>query len=370
MTSSHSPDVTHDSAILTQGEILWRDHYNFLKEHGYTLRKRYEPGWVPSWLNTSQKPRSCEDGLRAPNYQILDVTCVDGSLAAVKRVDVKKHPEELALTKHMSSGAFVSHPRNHCVPILDIIDPPEGSHTAFIVMPFLFELDFPSFETIGEVVECCRQIFEGLLYMHENNVVHGDCKRDNIMADTLHLFNAPPHPVRSYMKRDFSGIISKPVPRTLRPVKYFLIDFDLSKVYRPEDAPFLRDPPWGGDSTVPEHQIPGGPPCDPFAVDVYCLGNVVKHYFFDGVDSRRPALQGLEFLRELANDMVNSEPTKRPSMAEVVSRFDVIIAGLGNWTLRSPLVPVGTQRPFSKSIVHWSKQLTRMARRIPAIPKA
>ncbi|KAG6910427.1 hypothetical protein DXG01_010782 [Tephrocybe rancida] len=340
-----------DDAKLTEGEILWRDHYNFLKDRGYTLRKRYEPEWVPSWLNTSKDPRSCEDAMHALTYQILDATCVDGSIAAVKRVDIRKHPDELALAKHMSTGVFSSHPRNH-------------------FMPFLFEIDAPSFETIGEVVECCRQLFEGLNHMHENLVIHGDCKSDNIMADTLRLFDFPPHPVRPYMKRDFSGMMLEPASRTLKPVKYYLIDFGLSKIYRPEDAPFLEQPPWGGDRTVPEHLLPDAPPCDPFAVDVYCLGNAFKYYFFDGEDDQRPVLQGLEFLQELVNDMVNSEPTKRPSMSEVVSRFDVIVAGLGNWKLRSPIVPAGKQRSLFKSIGHWSKQLTRMARHIPAVPKA
>ncbi|KAG6886790.1 hypothetical protein C0995_004658, partial [Termitomyces sp. Mi166 len=108
-----------------------------------------------------------------------------------------------------------------------------------------------------------------------------DCKSNNIMADTAHLFDSPPHPLEGNLKRDFSGRVSKLTSRTLKPVKYYLIDFGLSEIYRPEDAPFLKQSPWGGDKTVPEHLVPHAPPCDPFAVDVYCLGNYLRQSFLD-----------------------------------------------------------------------------------------
>lgn len=34
---------------LLASEYFWRDHYNWLREAGYTLRPRYNPEWVPSW---------------------------------------------------------------------------------------------------------------------------------------------------------------------------------------------------------------------------------------------------------------------------------------------------------------------------------
>ncbi|KAG5352744.1 hypothetical protein C0989_000683 [Termitomyces sp. Mn162] len=101
------------------------------------------------------------------------------------------------------------------------------------------------------------------------------------MADTACLFDSPPHPWEKHMKRDLSGRVSKRTSRTLKPVKYYLIDFGLSEIYRPEDVPFLKQPPWGGDKTVPEHLAPGASPCNPFAVDVYCLGNYLRQSFLD-----------------------------------------------------------------------------------------
>ncbi|KAG6884440.1 hypothetical protein C0992_006322 [Termitomyces sp. T32_za158] len=360
----------YDATELSKVEIFWRDHYDFLKERGYTLRKRYDPAWVPSWLNTTKKPRECEDRHHIPHGQALDATRTDNTLVVLKRVDIDKHANEILVAKHLSSATFVSDPRNHCVPVLEVIEPRESSRTAFIVMPLLLRFDMPPFETIGEAVGFCKQIFEGLHYLHENNIAHGDCKSDNILSDSLCLFDSPPHPARESMKRDYSAMVSNKSSRTLKPVKYYFVDFGLTKIYQPEDAPFLEQPPWGGDKTVPEHLIPSPPLCDPFAVDVYCLGNFLRQYFLDGLDgvTTRPPPQGFEFLRGLVTDMVNTDPIKRPQMSKVVCRFDTITSELKNRRLRSPFIRAGDRLGIFDSAVHWSKQLFRMVRGIPAIP--
>ncbi|KAG6863865.1 hypothetical protein C0993_010093 [Termitomyces sp. T159_Od127] len=189
------------------------------------------------------------------------------------------------------------------------------------------------------------------------------------MADTTCLFESPPHPWERHMRRDFSRKVSKPIARTLKPVKYYLIDFGLSEIFQPKDTPPLKRPPWGGDKTVPEHLVPDAPPCDPFAVDVYCLGNYLRQSFLDGWDQvQQLPPQGFEFLRELITDMVNKDPTERPVMSEVITRFDAIVKRLGNKKLRSPVIPSDERYGFFKLAVHWSKQLVRAARGIPAIP--
>ncbi|KAG6883476.1 hypothetical protein C0993_005955, partial [Termitomyces sp. T159_Od127] len=145
---------------LSDAEIFWRDHYSFLKKHGYVLRKRYDPAWVPSWHNTSKSPRECEDGQRIPYDQAMDATRADGALVVLKRLDLDKHPDEISVIRRLTSRAFASNPRNHCVPVLEVIDPPRGSRVAFIVMPLLLNVDHPLFDTIGEAVGFCKQIFE------------------------------------------------------------------------------------------------------------------------------------------------------------------------------------------------------------------
>ncbi|KAJ7186575.1 hypothetical protein C8R46DRAFT_852002, partial [Mycena filopes] len=34
---------------LDRNEWFWVDNQPFLLAHGYQLRPRYQPGWVPSW---------------------------------------------------------------------------------------------------------------------------------------------------------------------------------------------------------------------------------------------------------------------------------------------------------------------------------
>jgi hypothetical protein len=107
-----------------------------------------------------------------------------------------------------------------------------------------------------------------------------DCKFNNIMGDFLPLYDSPPHPFDLRKKRDFSGDAKVCSTRTRTPVKYYLVDFGLSRHYNPEDGPPLELPGWGGDKSVPEF-LAVDTPCDPFPVDVYCFGNVVRQFFLE-----------------------------------------------------------------------------------------
>ncbi|KAG6806157.1 hypothetical protein H0H92_012485, partial [Tricholoma furcatifolium] len=81
--------------------------------------------------------------------------------------------------------------------------------------------------------------------------------------------------------------------------------------------------------------------------------------------------QGFDFMRELIDDMVNSDPSKRPTMKEAVSRLNTIIEGLDDHKLRSPVLEVGENKmSFEQRIVYWTKQYIRKACGIAAIPRA
>lgn len=86
----------------------------------------------------------------------------------------------------------------------------------------------------------------------------------------------------------------------------------------------------------------------------------------------RGGKHGLEFLNPLLQDMCLDDPTKRPTMKEVVARFKEIVNGLSGWKLRSRVVADGELGIHTALIepVHWVRQLSRIARRIPAIPAA
>lgn len=82
--------------------------------------------------------------------------------------------------------------------------------------------------------------------------------------------------------------------------------------------------------------------------------------------------RGLEFMLPLLQDMCQDDPTKRPTMDEVVSRFTEIMNHLSCWKLRSRLVDEEETRRhrFLRFPGHWARQFGRIARRIPSIPTA
>ena len=78
----------------------------------------------------------------------------------LKRVSRSRHPYEAEIADFFSSDPLATDPRNHCVPILQILAVPDDADLIVIVMPLLRVYDSPRFDTIGEAVECIRQFFE------------------------------------------------------------------------------------------------------------------------------------------------------------------------------------------------------------------
>lgn len=106
-----------------------------------------------------------------------------------------------------------------------------------------------------------------------------DCTSLNIVMDASGLFVDAFHPVHPTMKRDFSGF-ARYKTRTERPVKYYFIDFGLSRRYHHSIDHPLEVPIWGGDKEVPEFQN-SNEPRDPFSTDVFYIGNAIRKDFVD-----------------------------------------------------------------------------------------
>lgn len=110
-------------------------------------------------------------------------------------------------------------------------------------------------------------------------IKYSDVKWDNIMMDSLHLYDEPIHVMDRDMKRDFSGEAKSPRSRTVRPVRYYHIDFGNARIYSPEQGAareYTGPEGYGGDKTVPEFKTPGY--YDPFPIDVYRAGNLVREF--------------------------------------------------------------------------------------------
>ncbi|KAG6822717.1 hypothetical protein H0H92_012829, partial [Tricholoma furcatifolium] len=152
------PEGIPKDGELSVNEVFWRQHYQVFKNHGYTLRPRYRPDWIPSWWNNTKYWMDCEDGM-ACFGTILDATRGNGSIVMIKAVEPHKVDAEIPIGKLLSSERLAS-PRNRCVPYIEVIESPVESGWAFIVMPYLMDTEEVPFETIGEAVEFLRQIFE------------------------------------------------------------------------------------------------------------------------------------------------------------------------------------------------------------------
>jgi len=85
----------------------------------------------------------------------------------------------------------------------------------------------------------------------------------------------------------------------------------------------------------------------------------------------RPGMSRLEFLSDLVLDMVNDNPTERPTMNEVVSRFTEIEQNLSWFKLRSrPILrtETSTKTTFFEDVKHLFWTIGLILRGIPAIP--
>ncbi|KAF9252462.1 hypothetical protein L218DRAFT_951959, partial [Marasmius fiardii PR-910] len=373
---------------LKTSELFWRDHQEWLKEQGYMLRPRWHPNWVPSWLNSKKHSEyrmfRFEDG---DPLLMLDARRIsDGEVVMLKKVEVhdaSRTQPELTMGPMFRTEPYASDPRNHCIPIYEILTLSDVENMVLLVMPCLIAWNNPPFETIGEAVEFCRQMFEGLQFLHEHHIAHNltsDIKNDNIMMDGRPLFDADVHPTNFMRTYDWKKLPACK-SRTKRPVKYYYIDFDACEKYDPSAGSARKAEPFGGDDTVPEFWQNPGKPYDPFAVDVYRIGNVIRRKVsggapvepFDPRNPNRPHQRlnpSFAFIQPLISDMTQDDPTKRPKMEEVVSRFADIVKGLSELKLRSQTRGYYESKfgRLKAASAHWPRQLYNVAVRVPAIP--
>ncbi|OBZ71812.1 hypothetical protein A0H81_08237 [Grifola frondosa] len=129
-------------------ELRWRDRQQFLESQGYMLRPRYHPDWSPSWRRTGVKIREAEDSIVLwARHNVIDATRIaDGKLVYIKQV--KTGDEETRIASTLSSEPLCKDPRNHCVPILDVLQDPNDKAISFLVMPFLRYIDDPNLRSL------------------------------------------------------------------------------------------------------------------------------------------------------------------------------------------------------------------------------
>ena len=96
----------------------------------------------------------------------MDATRIpDGKLVMLKMLPKGEGPYELEINKLFSTEPLSSNLRNHCVPLLDVIELPNDR--PIIVHPLLRPFYDPSLQTYGEFVTFFAQICEvSFMYSH------------------------------------------------------------------------------------------------------------------------------------------------------------------------------------------------------------
>ncbi|CAL1706272.1 unnamed protein product [Somion occarium] len=323
MSSSSLPPLPAErpAAHLVDAEIWWRDQCEWLKAQGYLLRPRFRPGWKPSWTGLGEFGVSYEDAKILLRPAVIDAVRVsDGEQVILKKIKISEHPFEEDLTRYLGSGPLASEPHNHCITLLDVLHPPDDPDLVILVLPLLLPFYKLAFMTIGEAVDFMQQMFEGIKFLHDHLIAHRDCMSLNIMVDPKPLYPNMFHPADPERSRDWKGK-ARHHSRTTHPTKYIIIDFGISRRYRPEDMPALEPPIMSADRTVPENLK--DELCNPFPTDIYLIANVIREHFLD-------VYQGFDFISPLVADMMQDDAEKRPTIDVVVARFDKTwsVAGL------------------------------------------
>lgn len=164
------------------------------------------------------------------------------------------------------------------------------------------------------------------------------------------------HPIRQHLDPS-AKIEVVPMTRTMAKPKYYIIDFD-GAVSFPADMPArfrTSTGKHGADDEVPEMSQNG--PYDPFKVDIFQFGNVLKREFLEvclpslhllrfGADRLAQKYVGLEFLESMVRDMTHPNPPDRPSVGSIIARFTRLRSNLRPNQLKRALSPKASSDPL------------------------
>ncbi|KAL5530915.1 hypothetical protein ACEPAG_3791 [Sanghuangporus baumii] len=300
---------------LLKYEIWWRDRYSLFESQGYRLRDRLRPGWIPSWAsNPKRHPEDHEDTASSNHPFITEATRIsDGSDVIIKKI--KKYSDEKSIATYLSA---LKDPKNHCVQIIDSFPDETEDGIEFLVMPLLRMFNSPSFRSVNEAVDFIKQTLEpkGIAFMHSKNIAHRDCSDLNIMLDGTLMFPEGFHPIRQIMDRN-STRLAKYKSRTSSPgTKYYFIDFGLSTRFDETDGERLVT---GRRCQVQVPELSDKVPYDPFAVDIYLLGDVYMKNFIEKYSN-------VQFLKSLVQSMTRKDSSKRCKVDDALQLVAKLLA--------------------------------------------
>ncbi|KAF7323793.1 Protein kinase domain-containing protein [Mycena kentingensis (nom. inval.)] len=315
------------------GEMFWVHLYPFLLERGYQLRPRYSPDWVPSWSGIFGNMDRVEDGIYLTvRAKVIDaVRLSDGQRVVLKRT--KQASRELQILCFLNDPRRREDHRNRTIALLDTIPLPD-SDGALAVLPYGREFDSPPFHCRSEFVEAMSQFLEGLEFLHENGICHGDIAPKNMLMGESTIVPRGSHFAAPLTHGGTSGIFRWRKRCSCPANAYFFIDFDHSLQFDSPDARntalatgtygrFVSNPP-EASLTVP---------FNPFRVDVFQLGIVMQNLI-----NNYPAL---EIFRPVADDMMLADPFARPTPAASLAHLHRAANSIPRWRAKLPIKSKG-----------------------------
>ncbi|KAJ1299822.1 hypothetical protein OPQ81_011113 [Rhizoctonia solani] len=187
----------------------------------------------------------------------------------------------------------------------------------------------PPFHNLEEVHDCLRQLFDGLSFMHENNVAHCDISGANIMMDVRPLYDEPFHPVHRTLSPDIKRQVFPRYRRSEKDTKYYYIDLGYAKWFQDPDTPRMIS---GGAAREMAPEQLQNRLYNPFQADAYQLGMTIHRDLIQEID-------GLNFLQPMITQLTHSNPSARPSLTRVQESVNTAFLGLSGLRYRWPLVP-------------------------------
>ena len=157
------------------------------------------------------------------------------------------------------------------------------------------------------------------------------------------------HPVKDTLLYDLRTP-APTIPRRDVGVKYYFVDYGISSYFPTGSEPHLvlgRD---GRDQDVPE--LSDEVPYDPFKVDIFTIGNVLRSEFCNVSISSSDSSHflthsqlhtNLGFLESLVISMSRPDPNRRPSAGEALQHWRAIRSNMSfmrlHWRLRRRVEP-------------------------------
>lgn len=85
----------------------------------------------------------------------------DDRIVVLKQVNKSNCPWEEEINRMFStSDPLASDRHNHVAPVYDVLQSPLDKDSIVLVMPYLMRINGVRFATVGEGIECIRQLFE------------------------------------------------------------------------------------------------------------------------------------------------------------------------------------------------------------------